>query len=83
MPHQVVVSQEPPPAWWSKVEHFGTQVRLSMLFRQALSKKQQRRLVESRAMRLHGCSVSQLSKQTGQDEAYLVALLAQLQLPER
>ena len=80
MPHAVQVGSEPPPSWWRSVDHYGTKTRCSILFRQALSEKQQRRMCDKRAMKLHNCTVAQLSKQTGKEEAFLISLLAQLDL---
>jgi len=80
MPHAVTVLNEPPPAWWASVQHFGVQRRCSILLRQALSDKQQRKMAETRCQKLHGCSVAALSKQTGKDEEYLRWLLCQLNL---
>ena len=44
MMHAVVSAPhgEAPPAWWASVEHFGCRVRCSVLFRQALTRQQQR-----------------------------------------
>lgn len=78
MPHQVEVSRSPPPPWWSRVEHFGTQRRCSVLFRQALTKREQRRLADERAMKLHGMPVAEVSKRTGQPEDFLTGLLCKL-----
>lgn len=81
MPHAAFVSSnEPPPPWWNQVEHFGTMRRCSILLRQALDVRQQRKLAEKRAKKLHGCSVAELSKQTGKDEQFLMGLLCQLRL---
>lgn len=73
MPHAVSVpaNGEPPPAWWRKVNSFGTKTRCNVLFRQALSAKQQRALAEERAQKVYGMSLGQLKRQTGKDEAFL------------
>ena len=78
MPHAVAVSHEPPPAWWRQVDHFGSKVRCSILLRQALTPKEQRKIAERRAKKLHGMSVAQLSAQSGQTEEFLCGILCRL-----
>ena len=79
MEHAVRVStDEPPPAWWARVEHFGVQRRCSILFRQALTAKQQRKIAEGRAKQLHNMTIASLSEQTGHTEAFLLGLLCRL-----
>ena len=80
MPHAVSVPQdrshdEPPPAWWSQVDCFGTKTRCNVLFRQALTAEEQRRLAEERARKVYGMSLAQLKKKTGHDEAFLSVAL--------
>ena len=72
MPHAVSVPQgEPPPAWWRKVDSFGTKQRCNVLFRQALSEKQQRKLAEERAQKVYGMTLKELRAKTGKDNAFL------------
>ena len=73
MPHAVVVPKEDnaPPPWWHNVDHFGTKKRCNILFRQALTEKQQRQLAEARAKRVYGMPLAKLKEQTGKDEAFL------------
>ena len=79
MEHAVAeTSNEPLPSWWRDVDHFGCRVRCSILFRQALTEKQQRKIAERRAKKLHGCSIAELSRQTGKPEEFLSGLLCRL-----
>lgn len=79
MPHAASVPRPAaPPRWWAGVEHFGLQVRCSVLFRQALSEKRQRRLAESRAMKIHGVGIAELSRQYGKPEDWFLSVLAQV-----
>ena len=76
MPHAVSVpSDERPPSWWSEVDTFGTKVRCNVLFRQALTEKQQLALAHERAQKVYGISLAQLKEQTGKDEAFLAVHL--------
>ena len=52
--------------------------RCNVLFRQAIGAKQQRAMVEERAMRVHGMTIKQLCRKTGRDEAFFFKFLAQL-----
>eukprot|EP00966_Prymnesium_polylepis_P152722 3527718-Prymnesium_polylepis.1 len=51
MPHAVSVPPSTPPGWWKAVDSFGNKRRCNVLFRQALTEKQQRSLAEQRAVR--------------------------------
>ncbi len=78
--HAVATSDEAPPGWWPRVDHFRWQRRCNILFRQALSAQQQRELCEERAQKVHGMSIAKLCQVTGKDEAFFIGLLAQLSL---
>jgi alkylated DNA repair dioxygenase AlkB len=73
MPHAVCVpsSGEPAPAWWRRVDHFGTKARCNVLFRQALTAAEQRRLADARARKIYGVSLAELREQTGKDDHFL------------
>lgn len=73
MPHAVAVPADDnaPPSWWSRCDTFGTKRRCNVLFRQALTAKQQRSLAEQRALKVYGMPLAQLKQQTGKDEAFL------------
>ena len=72
MPHAVSVPRdERPPPWWRQVDTFGTKTRCNVLFRQALTEKQQRRLAEERSRKVYGMSLRELQRKTGKDEAFL------------
>ena len=72
MPHAVSVPRgEPPPAWWGKVDSFGNKQRCNVLFRQAMTEKQQRKLAEERSQKVYGMSLKELRAKTGKDNAFL------------
>ena len=71
MPHAVRVTAQQPPAWWETVDTFGVKTRCNVLFRQALTKQQQRALAEERARAVYGMSLAELRRQTGKDDAFL------------
>ena len=79
--HAVEVRKEEaaPPLWWAEHEHFGTKVRCNLLFRQALTAKQQRRRAEKFAMIAHGTSdLAALARMMQTTEQGLIGLLCQL-----
>mmetsp|Transcript_472 Transcript_472/g.906 ORF Transcript_472/g.906 Transcript_472/m.906 type:complete len:482 (+) Transcript_472:184-1629(+) len=82
LPHAVTVPVEnnEPPAWWKKVDRFGSKRRCNVLFRQALSKERQRRLAEERAQKVYGMSLDALKAKTGKDDGYLSVHLRHLAL---
>jgi alkylated DNA repair dioxygenase AlkB len=75
MRHAVRVREEPPsalPPWWAgAVRPYGAKARCNVLFRRALSEREQRALAESRARSVYGISLQQLQAQTGRDLAFL------------
>lgn len=71
MPHAVRVTASDPPAWWRTVETFGTKTRCNVLFRQALSPKQQLDLAEQRSRAVYGMSLAELRRKTGHDNSFL------------
>ena len=71
MPHAVKVTEEAPPKWWASIDSFGNKRRCNVLFRQALSKQQQRRLAEQRSLAIYGMPLAELRAQTGKDDAFL------------
>ena len=76
MPHAVEVpSGEPVPDWWKRIDSFGSKVRCNVLFRQALTERQQLALAEKRARSVYGMSLAQLREKTGHDDAYLAVHL--------
>jgi len=75
MPHAVRVPKSEPPGWWHTVHTFGTKRRCNVLFRQALTAKEQRSLAEQRAWAVYGMSLDALQQQTGKDAAFLAVHL--------
>ena len=76
MPHAVSVpADEAPPRWWGEVDHFGTKRRCNVLFRQALTEKQQLGLANARAKKVYGMSLKELRAKTGKDDAFLAVHL--------
>ena len=74
MRHAVSVRDEPRsalPAWWQQVDTFGPKARCNVLFRQALTVKEQSALAEERARSVYGMSLAQLQQKTGHDLAFL------------
>lgn len=83
MRHAVRVRERPSPAaqkepyvpdWWSDADTFG-KTRCNVLFRQALTARQQRELAEQRARSVYGMSLAELGEKTGKDEPFLAVHL--------
>lgn len=62
------------PEWWHRVDTFGQQ-RCNVLFRQALTPEEQRRLAEQRAIAIHGVSLEKLQARTGSSFEHLCVSL--------
>jgi len=75
MPHAVCVPRSAPPSWWHSVDAFGSKVRCNVLFRQALTAKQQRDLAGERSRSVYGMSLAELRERTGHDDAFLAVHL--------